>query len=217
MDVAKLNATVDSIVKMLQAVRTMVDANPEKFAEFPAFDIAFNKMKDKLAEIESLTPISVKKTKGIKEVKDLRLVELCNATLAVSRPVSAYASSINDAELKLLMDVKMYKLERLVPNALTATCQNIYDKALELERDAAPFGLTEGKLLNLKDKKKVFSENSNKVGAVKSEINTSKKDMKRLTYEAIEILEGQMATYGQPIGRHRPHYFRTVSQCPQKD
>lgn len=187
-----MNAMTLAFINMLEALKTMVTANLEKFTVIPAFAETFAEITSRLTTMQALKLTAVEKTKPTTSANLALKLKLCQKTVSVADTIRALAGKLGNIALKQEMDVKFYKLQKLAQGVLTPICQNIHDTATEHIGAAKNYNLSQAMLDELQTLITEYSTDVPDVRTETGEINTAKADIERLKAECTDILEGQL-------------------------
>lgn len=141
-----MKAILDAKINMFNAIEELESQHHDKFQAIPAFDDKFTIFKGRNTEIRRLMQVADEETGDTTAAKHQVQVKLCKASFAVSDVVFAYASSIDDLQLRGDMNWTVKKLMNVKKDRLESTCQQVYDKAVSVRQLAAPFNLKQSLL-----------------------------------------------------------------------
>ena len=186
--IAIQNAKLDSYNEL----QALYDQHQSRFTVIPAFKNAFQEVTNRRNTIQTQMLVSENDTTSTTGAKDNVQEELCVATAKAAAPVSAYADSIRDAELHALMNVSVPKLMKEKQGLLEAACLKIYNKAVELKEQAAPFNLTGDLLSDVETLLEKWRVKLPSTGIQQAVITTSIENIAKLMVEIDAILKKQL-------------------------
>lgn len=134
---------------MYIAVQKTCNANNTVWSGLPAFVTAFGEFETTLADIDTQRTIQEGKITGIAENKSKEEEEMRQVTIEMASAVFAYASKINDNELKEKVNYTPSDLRNSRDTILKDICQTIHDEAANVIADLADYGKTPADLTNL--------------------------------------------------------------------
>ena len=127
---------------MYIAVQKVCNANNSVWSGLPAFVTAFGEYETTIADIDTQRQIQEGKTTGITENKQKEEDEMIQITLEIAAAVYAYASKINDNELRDKVSYSPSDLRNSRDTILKDICQVIHDEANNVIANLADYGKT---------------------------------------------------------------------------
>ena len=137
-----MTAKQEAKLNMYHAVVTFCDDNTAIVTTVPAFETALTAAKTKLAAIVTTAQLEAQVIAGIAMDKEQLRSNLCQQARDMASVVFAYASSINNNELKEQVNFSFTDLRRLRDDQLAPVAQNIYNAANDNLVALATYGIT---------------------------------------------------------------------------
>lgn len=146
-----MNAKQEAKLGMYNAVNNFCKENASVIATLPALQQSVVDFSATITAIRAAAQAELEAISGITKDKNHKKLILCQTASSVASAVFAFASLINNMELKQKVNFSFTGLGRLSKALLPATCRNIHAAATENLAALAPYGITQTILDNLID------------------------------------------------------------------
>ena len=127
---------------MFLSVQKTCNDNKSIWSDLPAIVNTFNKFENIISEIDVQRQIQEGVTSGVTESKHKEEEEMTQITLQIAANVYAYASLINDHELKNRVNYSPSTLRNARDTILKDICQSVHDAASEVVSELGDYGVT---------------------------------------------------------------------------
>ncbi len=134
---------------MFEAVKEYLEANQGSWVGIPAFGNTYNVFVEKLSQMKTYAYSQAAALIGVRSTKQQKLEETAELAVEVAGAVFAYASSVQNIELKAYMKVSNWKIVHNSKfNSLYFVAQ-VIEKAAMYQNEIEDFGVDEAKLNRL--------------------------------------------------------------------
>ncbi len=116
----------------------------------PQFSIALDRIKNKAAEIRKCEEIIIDGTTGVTMAMNRVRENMSVLSTKCASSVLAYAHDVNEYEIIAALHYSLAKMRKMKKTDLTSACNTVVDYAEANLRNAAPYGLVENDVTNLK-------------------------------------------------------------------
>jgi hypothetical protein len=196
-------------LNMYRAVETLCGDNAEIVASIPAFQIAFDDFKAKIAEIIAAEQQKSAVLTGIAADKAQSKQSLCRQTANIAGAIFAFASTTSNNELKQQMNVSFSKLLKMKDIQLTARCRNIHDAGAANIDALADYGIKPALLSALQNAIDEYSATAPKPRTARSRGKAITGSLRELFKQADAILTERMDSFIGLIRENRPDFAAT--------
>lgn len=141
-----MNSKQESKLSMYNAVSTFCETNATTVATVPAFQSAVTDFDNIVDAIRAASQAESAIIDGITQDKAFLRNKVIDTTVSISSAVFAYASSVNNFELKQKVSLPKSDLQKLRDELLAGTCRNIFGEASANLASLADYGITQPKL-----------------------------------------------------------------------
>lgn len=187
-----MNSKQDSKLKMYRATEKHCDENTTLVATIPAFQIAFNNFKTKIADIISTAQKQDVILKGITVEKNNARQTLCQLAAEIAGIIYAYASAVSNQRLKEEVNFSYSALFRTRDDQLAPRCQNIHNNGTANLAALADYGINAQALTALQNAIDNYSVKAPNPRTATSQRKTLRTNLVMLFDEADTILREQM-------------------------
>lgn len=127
---------------MFLAVHGICNDKKSIWIELPGFVNTFNKFEEIISKIDDQRQIQEGITLGVTESKHKEEGEMVQITLEIAANVYAYASLIDDQELRNKVNYSPSTLRNARDTILKDICQSVHDAASEVVSELGDYGVT---------------------------------------------------------------------------
>lgn len=140
---------VKNKLRMYRAVRQVVQKYNSSWTGLVAFENAVNQFAQKVTELENLTYQKTKSLMGVTSKRDAHRIKTGELALQVANAIYAYASSIENDELKAKMHYTPSAMKYSPNMRFISAVEGILNKAKLMASDLVPFGIDQDKIDDL--------------------------------------------------------------------
>ncbi len=203
-----MNDKIENNLSMKLSVEKVLNDNKTLWQLIVQFALVFSSFSLKLKQLVIERQVQEKQIKGITQNKANRKLTMCELAVEVSAIVMAYANSINDNELRNLVNYSFSRLKQDRDTRSRDRCLLIYNTALPLEVKLADFGLGDDKLKDLKDAIDSYVELLSAPRTATGERKTSGANIETLIKETDGLLKDSLDLMMVPFKTSNPNFYK---------
>lgn len=204
-----LNARQEVKLNMYDVVVVKCDENAAVVNKTPALADALDEFKTKVASIHDAAPTSAAVITGFATDKTTHKKTVSELTSFVAGKIYAYAAKTKNPVLKEASDFSLSDLKRTKDGEFAARCQTIHDLGAANIAALADFGLTNASLTELQAAIDSYAASAPKPRAALTDRVTVKFNIRKLFFEADEILAEQMDKIVESMSKTEPDFVNT--------
>lgn len=194
-------------LNMYNAVRTVCEANREKWQTVTAFVRTYELIQEKLTALTPETSLKSQRTVGITNEKSVQRETMCTSAAEVAAALYAFADEQNKIALKTDVSHTFAGLMRLRENSLTTVCRKILDKARKHTGELGEYGLQASAIDELAAAITAYENLQSQPRTVQAQTKTARQNANRLMTEIDALLADRLDKIIEGIRKLHPDFY----------